>query len=201
MNKNIVIGGSVVVVLILAFFFATAGSEGEVDRAAAFGDVAIEGAPLPRLEDPSIDGSVGTPAPVVTGVDLDGNDMTIGVVDTPTIMVFLAHWCSHCQAEVSRLSPWLAENELDGVDLVAIATSSSAEAPNFPPKAWLERDGWEVPTLLDDEDASAGAAYGLTFFPFWVVLDDDGTVAGRFTGEVSLEQFAAIVEQAAQLGG
>ena len=58
-----------------------------------------------------------------------------------------------------------------------------------------------MPTLLDDEDSSAGAAYGLTFFPFWVVLDGEGSVAGRFTGEVTLDQFEAIVEQAAALGG
>lgn len=201
MSKNIVIGGGVFVALLIAVFFATAGGGGDVDRASAFGDVSIEGASLARLEDPSIDTAIGEPAPVVTGVDLDGRAMTIGVVDRPTIVVFLAHWCSHCQAEVTRLSPWLAENELEGVDLVAVATSSTSEAPNFPPKPWLEREGWEVPTLLDDEDASAGAAYGLTFFPFWVVLRDDGTVAGRFTGEVTLDQFEAIVEQAALLEG
>ena len=97
MNKNIVIGGSVVVVLILAFFFATAG-DNAVDPATAFGAVTIEGAPLPKLEDPSIDAAVGGPAPVVTGVDLNGDEMTIGVVDQPTILLFLAHWCSHCQS-------------------------------------------------------------------------------------------------------
>ena len=55
--------------------------------------------------------------------------------------------------------------------------------------------------MLDDPAASTGAAYGLSAFPYWVVLDADGVVQARLTGQLSVEQFEAVVEQAAALGG
>jgi len=202
MNKNIWIGVGVLAVVALAVFVGiSAGGGGEVDTSAAFGEVTIDGSPLPELEDPSNDSAIGMPAPVAEGVDLDGNPITIGSPDEPTILLFLAHWCPHCQQEVERLSPWLKENELEGVDFKAIATSSSANRPNWPPNEWLEREEWPVPTMLDDPAASTGAAYGLSAFPYWVVLDADGVVQARLTGQLSVEQFEAVVEQAAALGG
>ena len=202
MNKNILIGGGVLAVVVLAVAVGTSsGGGGDVDASAAFGEVTIDGTPLPRLQDPANDSAIGAPAPVAQGVDLDGDPIAIGSPEQPTILLFLAHWCSHCQAEVARLTPWLAENELDGVDFKAIATSSAADQPNWPPNEWLEREEWPVPTMLDDEGASTGTAYGLSAFPFWVVLDADGVVQARFTGELSEEQFEAIAEQTAALEG
>lgn len=202
MNKNILIGGGVLAVVVLALVVGTSvGGDGDVDASAAFGDVTIDGDPLPRLQDPASDIAVGMPAPVAEGVDLDGNPITVGSSEEPTILLFLAHWCSFCQREVDLLTPWLEENELDGVDFKAIATGSAADRPNWPPNAWLEREEWPVPTMLDDEAGSTGTAYGLSAFPFWVVLDADGVVQARFTGGLSEEQFEMIAEQAAALGG
>lgn len=202
MNKNILIGGGVLAVVLLAVAVGTSsGGGGDVDASAAFGDVTIDGTPLPRLQDPSSDSAIGVPAPVARGVDLDGNPITIGSPEEPTILLFLAHWCSFCQQEVDLLTPWLEENELEGVDFQAIVTSSAADQPNWPPNEWLEREGWPVPTMLDNQATSTGTAYGLSAFPFWVVLDADGVVQARFTGGLSEEQFEAIVEQTAALGG
>ncbi len=202
MNKNILIAAGVLAVVVLALVAGTtSGGGGDVDASAAFGDVTIDGDPLPRLQDPSSDIAFGMTAPVAQGIDLDGNPITVGSPGEPTILLFLAHWCSHCQQEVNRLSPWLKENELEGVDFRAIATSSAADQPNWPPNEWLEREEWSAPTMLDDEAGSTGTAYGLSAFPFWVVLDADGAVQARFTGQLSEEQFEAVAEQAAALEG
>jgi hypothetical protein len=48
--------------------------------------------------------------------------------------------------------------------------------------------------LVDDEDSSVGRAFGLTAFPFLVVVGPDGLVAGRVTGAQPTETFEAIVE-------
>ena len=202
MNKNVLIGGGVLAVVLLAIVVGTAGGGGEAeDTSNAFGEVTLEGSPLPRLQDPSTDAAVGMPAPVASGTDLDGDPITIGAFDEPTILLFLAHWCPNCQREVDRLTPWLAENSIDGVDFKAIATSSSPDRPNWPPQLWLEREEWPVPTMLDDQAASTGTAFGLSAFPFWVVLDGDGVVQARFAGELSEEQFGQIVDQTRALGG
>jgi thiol-disulfide isomerase/thioredoxin len=104
---------------------------------------------------------------------------------TPTIVLFLAHWCSHCQAEVPRLTDWVETNGMPvGMELISVATSSTPSQGNFPPSVWLEREEFPFPVIYDDEDSTAAVAYGLSAFPYWVVLDSDGRVVQRFTGEL-----------------
>lgn len=199
MNKTLVIGGGIVAVLVLAVVFAFSGAD-EAAEGLAFGDVTVDGATLPVFEAGTNDPAVGTPAPVLTGADVDGSPVSIGGPGEPRIVLFLAHWCSHCQAEVPRVTDYLAENEVD-VEFLAVATSSNATAPNYPPSVWLEREEWPVPTIYDDAAGSAGTAYGLSGFPFWAILDNDGVVQSRFSGELSTEQLQSVVDFASTLSG
>lgn len=200
MNKNILIGGGVAVVLLLALVFTFAGGEGTAEGF-AFGDVTVEGDALAEYEAGGVnDPALGLTAPVVSGNDQAGNPVTVGGPGEPRIVLFLAHWCSHCQAEVPRVTEYLANNEVD-VEFLSVATSSAVDAPNYPPSRWLESEDWPVPTLYDDQANSAGTAYGLSAFPFWVVLDGNGVVRARFTGELDQQQLASVVELAATLEG
>jgi thiol-disulfide isomerase/thioredoxin len=199
MNKTLVIGGGIVAVLALAVVFAFSGAN-DVAEGLAFGDVNVEGAALPVFEAGTNDPALGTPGPLVGGVDDEGNTVSIGGPGEPRIVMFLAHWCSHCQREVPSVTDYLAENDVD-VEFLAVATGSNATAPNYPPSVWLEREGWPVPTLYDDADSTAGKAYGLSGYPFWVILDSDGAVQSRFSGEVTDEQLQAVVDFAATLRG
>ncbi len=80
----------------------------------------------------------------------------------------------------------------DGVDLAAVATGTDEGQPNFPPTTWLEDAEWPTPVLLDDADDTAGQAYGVSGFPFWVAIDADGNVVARTSGELSPEQLDAL---------
>jgi thiol-disulfide isomerase/thioredoxin len=124
-------------------------------------------------------------APTLTGIDLAEQPITIEPGGTPKILLFLAHWCPHCQAEVPRMVDYLSETGgVDGVDFYGITTSTDRLRTNYPPSAWLERENWQAPVMLDDEQSRAGLAYGVNAFPFWVVLDSEGKVALRLTGEL-----------------
>jgi hypothetical protein len=48
--------------------------------------------------------------------------------------------------------------------------------------------------IADDTAFSAGDAFGLNAFPFWVFVDADGTVAGRLTGELPPEAITQLAE-------
>lgn len=48
-----------------------------------------------------------------------------------------------------------------GDDPVVVLTGTDAAAPNYPPAAWLEREGWDGRLLLDDEGSPDGDAFGL----------------------------------------
>lgn len=200
MSKGAVITIGVAAVLVLAIVAGFSGGGVESD-APAFAAVDVSGIPLPPLEDPGNDPAIGMQAPVVTGVDLDGGEIVIGEVGEPTIIMFLAHWCPHCQNEVPRVTGYLAENDLVGVSLQSVATGTDAAAPNYPPGVWFAREEWPVPVLIDDEDSTAADVYGLPAFPYWVILDGDGIVQARFTGEIPEEQFQAILDQTAALDG
>lgn len=199
MNKTLLIGGGIVAVLALAVVFAFSGAD-ETAEGLAFGDVTVDGATLPVFEAGTNDPALGTPGPVLSGADAEGNALTIGGRGEPRIVLFLAHWCSHCQREVPRVTQYLDENEVD-VEFLSVATGSNATAPNYPPSVWLEREEWPVPTMYDDAVGTAGNAYGLSGFPFWVILDSDGVVQSRFSGEATTEQLQAVVDFASALGG
>ena len=105
---------------------------------------------------PTGDPAIGRPAPQVHGFDFDGTPVAITADGRPKVAIFLAHWCPHCQAEVPLIQSWIEAGGVpDGVDLVSIATGIDSAAPNYPPDAWLEREGWTVPVIADPTNSVA----------------------------------------------
>jgi hypothetical protein len=80
----------------------------------------------------------------------------------------------------------------DGIDLVSIATAIDPTRPNYPPDAWLAREGWTVPVMVDSTN-SVASAFGLSAYPYWVFLDGDGKVVMRTTGELAINDLEAIL--------
>ncbi|MDH4116314.1 MAG: TlpA family protein disulfide reductase [Acidimicrobiia bacterium] len=165
----------------------------------AYGAVTIDGTLLPPFDSASTDGALGQPSPSVSGVNSAGEAVAFTPGSAPTLLVFVAHWCPHCQAEVPRIVEWLEGNpDRLGVDVVAIATGSQRGQPNFPPAAWLDREGWDQLLIMDDEDSTAARAFGLTSYPFWVAVDSSGAVVGRVAGELGADQIGRLFENLSQ---
>lgn len=167
-----------------------------------YGTVAVSGTALPEFTGGGADAAVGLPIPGVKGQTFDESPVSITPGGKPKVVMFLAHWCPHCQAEVPRIQEWLDNNGLpDDVELVAVATGTTDTRANFPPGNWLRKEGWSVVTLVDDEEGTAGNAFGLGGFPFFVVVDADGNVVARTSGELSTEQWEQLLEIARTGGG
>jgi thiol-disulfide isomerase/thioredoxin len=131
----------------------------------------------------------------LTGRDFDDAAVEIKHDGTPKAVVFLAHWCSHCQAEVPRVQAWLdTGGGVPGVEIMSVTTSANSAQANWPPSAWLDREGWTSPNIRDDSDSSALRAYGGNAFPYWVFLNGDGTVAHRQSGQTEVATLQAIME-------
>ncbi len=192
------VGIGVVVAGALAFAFSS-GSPSNLAKP-AFGEVSVEGQALPPFVDPASDQAIGMVAPVLTGTSPDGETVRIASDGQPTIVAFVAHWCSFCQADVPRLQAWLnAGGGEPGVKLLSVATGTSETRPNFPPSEWLEREGWTAPIMLDDRNAPGGEAFGLSAYPYWAVIAPDGTIALRLSGELGEPGFEALFSFAAGL--
>jgi thiol-disulfide isomerase/thioredoxin len=159
--------------------------------------VAVSGEPLAPLPDAGSDPAVGQPMPTLSGTTLDGEDLVVPAAGRQTVILYVAHWCPHCQREVPTVQQWVDDGGLpDGVDLVTVSTAIDPRRPNYPPAAWLEREGWTAPVLTDGDGAAATAA-GLTAYPYFVAVDAEGRVAVRASGELTTEQLDAVVSEIA----
>ena len=81
----------------------------------------------------------------------------------------------------------------ENVDLYSIATGIDAGRANYPPDAWLEREGWTSPVIVDTRNEVA-EAYGVSGFPFWVFVNSDGATALRVGGRISAEELTLILQ-------
>lgn len=200
-NKGLIwwiVGGVVGFGLIVWLAVAIAGEQ-PVDDSVAFGEVTIEGENLPFFEVGAADPAAGMTAPTVTGEDFDGNEITIGPDGRAKIIVMLAHWCPHCQAEVPVIQDWVESGGLpEGVDLygVTVLTNRVRDGSTWPPQDWLAEEGWTSPTVKDDEEESVVTAYGLSSTPTYVVLGPDNENLGRLAGEIGVQGLNQIASTA-----
>ncbi|MGB0113838.1 MAG: TlpA disulfide reductase family protein [Ilumatobacteraceae bacterium] len=168
------------------------------DEAVQFGTVDVSGDVLPQYMDTDPDPAVGTAAPVVIGEDFDGNPITLGGEQSnATMLVFLAHWCPHCNNEVPRI----LEIDDDGgipadLDVIGISTGASEGAPNWPPSEWVVDKGWRWPTMADDEQQNAMVAFGGSSYPTMMIIDADGNLVARTSGEMPTDELTAWISAA-----
>ena len=184
-----IIGGIVVLALMAVVVFATEELGNE------YGDPIIEGSALPLMPPNStIDATArGLAAPEVVGQNFQGDEVRMVNDGRAKAIVFLAHWCPHCQAEVPEVQAWLDAGGMEGVDFYAVATDMDSTRGNFPPSEWLDREGWSPPVIRDDNENSVLAAYGRGGFPYWTFVNADGTVQARAAGRIGIEQLEQIL--------
>lgn len=203
MNKKLlgIIGGVVGLALVVVLAIAIAGEE-PVDESIGFGDPVVTGDPLPLFNAAAAaDPVVGLAAPSAAGADWEENEVKIEADGRSKIIIFLAHWCPHCQVEVPVVQTWLNGGNLpDDVDMYSVVTSTDRLRPNWPPQDWLEEEGWTVPAIMDDEIGTIAVNYGMSGTPFYVVLDGDNNVVRRASGEIGTAGLNALVALAQAAG-
>ena len=193
----VILGVAAAMVVGLVLSIVLGGSDDSLDETQT-GTIQVVGDPLPFTDDPANDPAVGTKAPALNGVSFDGTPVSITPGDGRRYLVlFLAHWCPHCQAEVPRLVDWYESGAVpDYLNVVAVSTAVASDRPNHPPSEWLERERWPWPVLVDSDSFEAAAAYGQSGFPYFALIDEDGTVLVRFAGEIETPQLEAVLDSA-----
>ena len=184
--------------VIVAVTYGSATQESASD-VAQVSDAITVGRPLPDFEGNPGDAAVGMLAPEVRASTFGNELVTVLPGDGRSKVIgFFAHWCPHCQRELPRLAQWLSENSVpSGVEVIAVSTSVQQGRPNYPPSAWFDEVGWPVTVLRDSEQSSIAGGYGLTGFPYTVVIDGGGRVITRVTGELTTTDWEALLATAA----
>lgn len=183
-------------VVIIGVIAVVVSSRDKKESSASAGEVAdsvkVEGTALPPLPESGDDPAVDETAPTLIGQNFAGDSITIGP-GSRKVVALVAHYCPHCQIEVPRLVEAEKTGVFSGTELFAVATGTRSDADNYPPSAWLEREQWPGKVLVDTANSDAAQAYGLTAYPFLVLLDEQNKVIARATGELTAEQLEAFV--------
>jgi thiol-disulfide isomerase/thioredoxin len=157
--------------------------------------VTVIGDPLPKLASP--DAAIGLTPPELHGFTFDGSAIDIVPGGRAKMVVFLAHWCPHCNREIPVIQSWAAAGGVPAdLDIIGVSTGVSAQRDNYPPSKWLVDKGWTWPVLADSAKSDAAVAYGLTGYPMFAIVGADGKVKVRQSGELAVENLNAVVTQA-----
>jgi thiol-disulfide isomerase/thioredoxin len=146
----------------------------------------IENPPTP-LAAPAI----GAAAPDFSAKASDGSTITkADIAGKPTLMVFFASWCPHCQAEAPKLKA-LAEANPD-VNLVFLGVGYQDTQKGI----WDFQSKFSLPVPTYDDGGKAASVYGVSSFPTLVSVDKTGTIRDRDTGEVTPDRLNSLVAKA-----
>ena len=174
--------------------------EGEV-APGEFQPVTVVGDVLSPLGDgngnPASDAAMGKTAPTLNGYTFAGNPVSItpGASAQPIMLVFLAHWCPHCNREVPRLIDWQEQGLVpEGLRVIGVTTASRNDQANWPPSDWIEEMKWPFEVFVDSEAGDAANAYGVDGFPFIAMVNAEGKIVGRHSGELELADLDAFVK-------
>ncbi|MDP1631109.1 MAG: DsbE family thiol:disulfide interchange protein [Caulobacter sp.] len=132
---------------------------------------AMVGRPLPAIALPALE----------TGQPVAVRDLATG----PVLINFFASWCAPCELE----HPALMRLKAAGVTIIGVAYKDAPANSN----AYLRRLGDPFAARLLDRDGRAGLEFGVTGVPESYLIAADGTIAAKFTGELTAVQETAII--------
>ena len=195
------IGALIVIALGIAVWSASGNdtvTQGSGGTAAEVQPVTVVGTPLPPPPESGVDTAIGLQAPTLKGFTFDGSPIDI----TPgggraKMVVFLAHWCPHCNREIPVILRWAATGGVPAnLDIVGVSTAVSAQRDNYPPSKWIVDKQWTYPVMADSANNDAAAAYGVAAVPTFSIIGPDGTVKLRSSGELAETQLDGLVASA-----
>ncbi len=135
--------------------------------------------------------------------DQFGNTHTLSEYKGKVIFLnFWTTWCGYCKEEMPDIQKLYEEHGQNNGDVVVLGVANP-KSELFPNGAdveeseivqFLESSGYTYPTIMDTT-GSLFRGYGISSFPFTLMIDRNGNVFGYVTGMLTKEQMDSIVEQ------
>jgi len=128
-------------------------------------------------------------APVLAGMTLSGSNYSYGFGRVTVVNVW-ASWCAPCRAEIPTLIA--LSKKYSEVTFIGILTRDNPPTA----EAFQRRFKIPYPTLIDDAILLGfKGSLAANAIPSTVVIDKDGNVAGRISGEVTVASLSDLIEK------
>jgi thiol-disulfide isomerase/thioredoxin len=130
-----------------------------------------------------------TLAPKLSGETLDGKKFN-GENGKLTVVNVWASWCSPCRAEAPTLEEFAIKNP--DIQFVGILTRDNLSSA----QSFVDRFKISYPTLIDDAVISSfRGSLPANAIPTTLVIDSNGRVAARISGQVTVSTMREVLEK------
>lgn len=143
-------------------------------------------------------GEVGTAIPTVEGQDFAGHDVGFGPGDGPLVVMFAAHWCEYCQADLEELAAARADGSFDPPATFIAVSTRHLPFVSWPPTSALDLGAADE--VLVDTNSAIAREFGVSSVPQWYFIDSHGVVQERHTGTLSPDEVTELAEAATSTG-
>lgn len=113
-------------------------------------------------------------------------------------MNFWATWCPPCRAEMPDIQKLYESYDMEGEDALIVlgvaAPLYGQEGSKEDIAAFLEENGYTYPVLMDEEHGLF-LEYGIFSYPTTYMIDRDGNVFGKASGQLTYDIMESIVKQ------
>jgi thiol-disulfide isomerase/thioredoxin len=131
-------------------------------------------------------------SPTISGMTLSGENYTY-TKDKVAVVNVWASWCSPCRAEAPTLVA--LANKFSEVEFIGILTRDNPANA----EAFERRFKIPYPTVIDDSILSGfRGSLSANAIPTTVILDEQGRVAARISGVVTVASLSQLIERVSQ---
>jgi thiol-disulfide isomerase/thioredoxin len=129
------------------------------------------------------------PPPVLQTRLLDGRVVSLEQLRGKVVLVnFWATWCPYCRHEMPAMEAFYQDYRGQGFEILALSQDDSADAV----ADFMARESYRFPVAM--ADASSAAAFGgVSRLPTSFVIDKQGVVRHKISGQVHYARLKALV--------